>query len=284
VGRLADAVTWTGRFGALGLAAGATLLDRQQRAELTLRSRILSTASGRVEYEVTGSGPDVLILHGAGGGFDQGTWTARVLGLRGHRIISISRPGYLRTPDLGTLDEAVELVRAALDALDVQQATVIAASGGGLCGYALAMRHPERLRALVMLSAVSGHLVDSGLQLAWYLVRSGADINPTILSALRTSVGRGIVAELARTLAAPEQRIAGVRRDLALSRSAPAPTGISVPTLVIHGTSDGCVPFAHARRTIAGCLNGELVTIAGGGHLCLMTHPEVGERVRAFAE
>lgn len=270
-------------LGLLGLAAGAAVvLDRRQRGVLARRSRILLTPEGTVEVEVAGAGPDVLILHGSGGGFDQGTWTARVLGLSAHRVIAMSRPGYLGTPDRATMDEAVELVRGTLDALDVDRATIIAASGGGLAGSAFAMRYPERLRGLVMLSAVSGPVVRPGLSLALYFARSGSDVNRAILTMLRTPTGRGIVAELGRTLAAPERRIAGLVRDLALSQSAAAPAGITVRTLVVHGAADGSVPFAHAIRTMGGCLDGELMTVADGGHLSFMTHPEVAARVRAF--
>ena len=272
-------------LGLLALAAGAAaVLDRRQRRQLARRSRILATPQGMVEVELTGAGPDVLILHGSGGGFDQGTWTARVLGLSRNRVIAMSRPGYLGTPDLGTIDEAVELVRGTLDALNVERASIIAASGGGLAGSAFAMRHPNRLNGLVMLSAVSGPVVRAGLPLACYCARSGTDINRAILGMMRTRGGRRIVAELGRTVAAPERRIAGLLRDLALSQSAPAPAGISVRTLVVHGTADGSVPFAHATRTVGGCLNGELLAIPEGGHLCFMTHPEVGERVRAFLD
>lgn len=201
-----------------------------------------------------------------------------------NRVIAMSRPGYLGTPDRGTIDEAVELVRGTLDTLGVERAMIIAASGGGLVGSAFAMRHPSRLTGLVMLSAVSGPVVRAGLPLAWYCVRSGTDISRAIVATMRTRAGRGIVAELGRTVAAPERRIAGVLRDLALSQSAEAPAGISVRTLVIHGTADESVPFAHAIRTVGACVNGELLTIAEGGHLCFMTHPEVGEQVRAFLD
>jgi len=274
-----------GWLSAFGLVTGAAFaLERRERGRLARRSTVLSTPRGSVEVEITGAGPDVLLLHGAGGGFDQGTWMAHALGLRGHRLISLSRPGYLRTPDLPTNDEAIELAVATLDALGVARAAVIGASGGGMLACGLAMRHPERLSALVMLSAVSGPVIGAGPALALYFARTGSDVNRAILAAMATATGRRLITELVRTLAAPERRLPGVRRDLAVSRSFRPPTGIVVPTLVIHGTADGAVPFEHALRTVAGCTNGELVTIRGGGHLCCMTHREVGQRIGAFLD
>lgn len=267
----------------LGLGIGALLVaDRAGRASLARRPRAVSTRIGTVEVEITGSGPDVLLLHGSGGGFDQGTWIAHALGLRDHRVIAISRPGYLGTPDRRTIGEAVDLCAATLDALGVEHVSVVGASAGGMSASALASRHPERVRALVMLSAVSGPVTEMGWPLAFFYLRTGLDLNAAIAAAMRTSSGRVLLAELARTLAAPERRLPGVRRDITVSRSFEAPQGVETPTLVIHGTADHSVPFTHAERTAAGSTRAHLVAVRGGGHLCFMTDPEVGDRVRAF--
>src|SRR5206468_12640157 len=63
---------------------------------------------------ITGHGPGVLVLHGGLGGFDQGSWIAHALDLRAHRVIAVSRPGYLGTPDVGSLDAEADLYVAAL--------------------------------------------------------------------------------------------------------------------------------------------------------------------------
>jgi 2-hydroxy-6-oxonona-2,4-dienedioate hydrolase len=53
---------------------------------------------GEIEYAVVGHGPPVLVIHGAGGGFDQGVLLGRELAARGYRAIAVSRFGYWRTP------------------------------------------------------------------------------------------------------------------------------------------------------------------------------------------
>lgn len=266
----------------LWLGIGGFVVDRAGRSSLARRSHVLTTRAGTVEVEVTGSGPEVLLLHGSGGGFDQGTWIAHALGLRDHRVIAISRPGYLGTPDRGTIGEAVTVCLAALDAMGVERASLIGVSGGGMTASTLVSRHPERVSALVLLSAVSGPVAELGLPLAGYALRSTLQVNAEIVGAMRSSRGRALLGELVRTLTAPERRLAGLRRDAAVSRSFVAPIGIETPTLVIHGTADGVVPFSHAERSAAGSTNADLVAVKGGGHLCVMTHDEVGDRVRAF--
>jgi alpha-beta hydrolase superfamily lysophospholipase len=76
--------------------------------------------------------------------------------------------------------------------------------------------------------------------------------------------------------------VRGGLRDVRLSGSFTPPKGITVAALVVHGTADDAVPFEHAARTVRGCVNGTLIPIDGGRHLSLVTHAEVGERVREF--
>src|SRR5207245_10032035 len=90
---------------AVGLGMFALVLaDLRSRASLTRRSRIIATAKGPIELEITGDGHGVLVLHGGLGGLDQGSWIAQTLDLRAHRVIAVSRPGYPGPPALGTPD------------------------------------------------------------------------------------------------------------------------------------------------------------------------------------
>jgi pimeloyl-ACP methyl ester carboxylesterase len=76
----------------------------------------------------------------------------------GFELISPSRPGYLgtRLDGRGAIDDQADLYAALLDALGHDRAGVLTWSGGGPSGYRLAVRHPERVTALVAFAAVSG--------------------------------------------------------------------------------------------------------------------------------
>ncbi|GAA1654477.1 hypothetical protein GCM10009733_059780 [Nonomuraea maheshkhaliensis] len=50
---------------------------RAARESLEARSRVPATACGRIEMAEEGAGPPVLVVHGIGGGFDQGLSVAR---------------------------------------------------------------------------------------------------------------------------------------------------------------------------------------------------------------
>jgi pimeloyl-ACP methyl ester carboxylesterase len=71
--------------------------------------------------------------------------------------IMLFRPGYLGTPlgDNRTIDRQADLVIALLDALGIGSAGVLSWSGGGPCGYRLAVRYPDRITGLVSVAAVS---------------------------------------------------------------------------------------------------------------------------------
>ena len=61
-------------------------------------SEIANTAHGEIEYILKGSGPVILFLHGSPGGYDQGAIDMEMWIDAGFSVLSISRPGYLRTP------------------------------------------------------------------------------------------------------------------------------------------------------------------------------------------
>jgi pimeloyl-ACP methyl ester carboxylesterase len=71
---------------------------RRARELVSTVSRIAQTACGPIEYAIAGDGPPVLVVHGAGGGFDQGLHFGAPLAAKGFQVIAMSRFGYLRTP------------------------------------------------------------------------------------------------------------------------------------------------------------------------------------------
>ena len=124
----------------------------EARARVASGSRLAQAATGPIEYAAAGSGPPVLIVHGAGGGFDQGMALGDALADRFH-VIAVSRFGYLRTPlpeDASAVAQA-DAHAALLDALEIRQAAIIGASAGAPSALQFALRHPERTRALVLL-------------------------------------------------------------------------------------------------------------------------------------
>jgi len=88
-------------LGGLALAGGgyATGAFREARGQADSRlfgqGAVIATRAGALEYAVAGDGPPVMMIHGTGGGFDQGLLFAAALRQRGFRIVAPSRFGYL---------------------------------------------------------------------------------------------------------------------------------------------------------------------------------------------
>jgi pimeloyl-ACP methyl ester carboxylesterase len=277
--------------------------EREEAA--TARPTIIGTRRGTVECARTGEGPAVLLLHGAMGGYDQGLILGRsAVGSPAFEYVAVSRPGYLGTPlALGEApEEQADLCAALLDALAVPQAGVIAISGGGQCALQFALRHPDRCRCLVMISACSAPIAVR-LPLQFHLLGLMARV-PALTSRmrkrLRTDPERAVRRSIpdpqlrVQTLNDPEagplllalqestldrlaERLPGTRNDIAQSRAAFAypVEQISGPLLVVHGTADRAAPFAQARQLAARVPGAELLAIEGGEHVSIFTHRNV---------
>lgn len=85
-------------------AAGALVYFRYRsdlaaaKARVSSGSKLASTPAGLIEYADVGTGMPVLVINGAGGGFDQALEFGHPLIDSGFRVIAPSRFGYLRTP------------------------------------------------------------------------------------------------------------------------------------------------------------------------------------------
>lgn len=295
----------TGRlFATIAAALGAGVYLRyrsyMRSLEQTLRagSQVAQTAHGPIEYASVGEGPAMLILHGIAGGYDQGLLVTRLERENPFRLISVSRPGYLRTPlsTGATPEEQADTYVELLDMLGIDRVAVVGISAGGPSALQFALHHPHRCWALVSVSAVSGR-ISSQLTPSESLVGAMLDSDFTLWllsTAARgmlfslSGVNRQLQQELKRDPVRLEvimsilqplpisQRKAGFDNDLKQFEDLPTYelAHITAPTMVLHGTADSVVPLSHGEFVARTVPHAELVTIEGGGHLCVVTHKE----------
>src|SRR5688500_16302953 len=144
------------------VAAGAvarscsTALSKAE-ARVSVGSSIVSSRFGALEYAENGSGPPLLMVHGTGGGFDQGLDFSRGLAEAGHRIIAPSRFGYLRSdyPADPSSENQADAFVDLLDHLGIEKLPVLGGSAGALSAIEFALRHPDRCSALIALVPAS---------------------------------------------------------------------------------------------------------------------------------
>jgi pimeloyl-ACP methyl ester carboxylesterase len=272
----------------------------------------IETRAGAVECAVEGTGPPVLTLHGGAGGCDQGLLLAASAVGEGVRVVAPSRPGYLGTPLAAgpSPAEQADIYADILDSLGIDDAAVIAVSGGGPSALEFALRHPGRCRRLVLVSACTRRL-EFELPLRFHVMKLLARW-PALARVLMSGAVRDPVRAIRRSIADPQARAALLADPVAsslfsalqltiagrLAQRIPGTENdhkhcheadgwplerIAVPTLAIHGTADRIVGFDHAQGVAALVPGAELMAIEGGEHVCLFTHRRaIQTRVRAF--
>lgn len=286
---------------------------REARQRIATGSRIAHTACGPIEYAETGAGAPVLVVHGAGGGFDQGLAFAEPLARKGLRVIAMSRFGYLRTPLPADASAAAQADAHAclLDALKIARAAIVGASAGAPSSMQFALRHPERCRALVLLVPAAyvprpdraasmktpewtEFLSDTALRsdfLFWAAPRiSRATLLRAILATPPAVVEQASATEQARVAAVLKQILPVTPRRLGLLNDAAVTSTleryelerIAAPTLVISMRDDLFGTYDGARYTAEHVPGAQFIGYPSGGHLWVGHQDEVMSAITAF--
>jgi pimeloyl-ACP methyl ester carboxylesterase len=239
-----------------------------------------------------GGGEPVVLLHG----FPTSSllW-ARVAGFlpEGHRVLLVDLLGYGRSDRPGgrplTLRAHAERVVELLDAFGINYACVVGHDVGAGIAQQLAVRWPQRVARLGLVSAVAydGWPVRE-LRLARAMLPLTRHLPPTfLLSLLRKELLRGYaepgaglrsVARYVRPFGTPEGRDALVEHLLALDAAetqalAPRLKELVMPTAVVTGAHDPFLPPAVAERLAGDIPDATLEVIADGRHFLPEEHP-----------
>ncbi len=289
---------------ALAFLSGALLVNWQfeadmqrARAQALQGSVVVSTPCGPIEYQEAGSGVPLLTVHGSGGGHDQGMAFAGGLAAQGIRVIAMSRFGYLRTPmpfDASAAAQADAHV-CLLDALGIAKAAVMGGSAGAPSALQMAIRHPSRVYALVLLvpltykpptqadsapplpqwieAAVmrvigSDFLFWAGLHVARDQVTKLVLATPPDLLLQANPNERARIDAMLDGILPVSLRIEGLRSDTAASKSlVPSPlASVNVPTLVISARDDRYGTYASAQYTASQIAGAKFIGFEQGGH------------------
>ncbi|KON90077.1 hydrolase [Sporosarcina globispora] len=120
------------------------------------RVELLSVDGASIEYSVIGKGEPIFVFHGGHSNCNE-EFGYKALVDNGYSIITPSRAGYGSTSkELGkSLTVACEYYVKLLDHLRIEQVHIIAISAGGPTGIRFASLFPERVKSLILESAVS---------------------------------------------------------------------------------------------------------------------------------
>lgn len=111
-------------------------------------------------YEIHGSGEPLVLLHGSFMTITN-TWTGWIGELsKTRKVIAVEMQGHGRTADIDrdfSYENLADDIAALLDYLNIEQADVLGYSMGGGVAMQVAIRHPEKVRKVVSISAVFRH-------------------------------------------------------------------------------------------------------------------------------
>ncbi len=284
-----------GAISAIGLASAAYFWDMNRASQrIQGKSRVLSSPYGEIEYAEGGAGPAVLVIHGSGGGFDQGELLARAVLDDRFRWIAPSRFGYLRSTfhEGATFDHQAQAYAYLLDQLGIKQVAVVALSHGGPSALLFAVLYPERVSSLTLISC---GIASSATQdqteanqkgdrlttifkhdpLYWGITKlfrkqfmnlMGADSE--VVASL-TAEQRKLVDQLIDGMNPVSLRSAGVAFDNKATMPNERIAAIRSPTLIFHATDDNLQLFHNAEFAAATITGAKLVQFRKGGHLLL---------------
>lgn len=239
-----------------------------------------------------GQGPVLLLIHGIGDSSD--TWRPIIpLLARDHTVIAPDLLGHgLSDKPRGDYSVAAYAngMRDLLTVLGVERATVMGHSFGGGVAMQFAYQYPERCERLVLVSPggiahevnpllrlASAPLADLALPLlGWRPTRMLGHLFMKTLGWLGTDLGRDATDMLRVFDALPDAtaRRAFVRtlrsvvdwRGQAITMLDRSYLTRGLPTLLLWGTHDAVVPFAHAHQAHAAMPGSQLAIFHGAGH------------------
>ncbi|NVO27829.1 alpha/beta fold hydrolase [Donghicola sp. C2-DW-16] len=255
----------------------------------------------RVHAWVQGSGPDVVLIHGASGNLRDMTFDLAGRLTDRYRVIAFDRPAmgytdradprYNTIPDNGaeTVQEQAQMLQLAADKLGVQRPIVLGHSFGGSVALAWALERPEETGGLIVVSGAS-HPWPGGLGPSYTIPSSslGGRVAVPLVSALMPqkllktmvdgvfrpqSAPEGYADYLGGGLALRPDTLRANARQLTTLKPQLAqmvtryPT-LSMPVEIIHGDADDTVPIhIHAIPLSQQIPNAHLTVLPGIGHM-----------------
>lgn len=300
--------------GAFGLAWVSYQRDiHAARVRVSTGSQVAQTPCGPIEYAVAGEGPPVLIVHGAGGGFDQGLGFAEPLAARGFRVIAMSRFGYLRTPLPSNASATAQADAHAclLDVLNIRRAAIVGASAGAPSSVQFALRHPQRCAALVLLvpalyvpraAGAPSLRAPAGTEFLFETVLKSDFLFWAAIKLARSTMIRAIlatppavvesadageqarVAQILDSILPVSPRRLGLLNDAAVTSSLQRYEleRITAPTLAISVADDLYGTFESARYTAQNVAGARFVGYPSGGHVFVGHQNDVVSEIAAF--
>jgi 2-hydroxymuconate-semialdehyde hydrolase len=252
-------------------------------------ARSVNAAGIRTNVHDLGSGAPVLLIHGSGPGVSAwANWRLLMPELaKRRRVIAPDMVGfgYTDRPAQPRYDMDTWVAQAVglLDAMEIECADLVGNSFGGALSLALTIRHPKRVRRLVLMGSVGVKFpITPGLDAVWGYQPSLENMRALLdvfafnrklvtddLARLRfeASIRPGFQESYAAMFPAPRQRWI----DAMASRDDDI-RAIAQQALIVHGREDQVIPLANSLTLASLIPNAQLHVYPQCGHWTQIEH------------
>jgi 3-oxoadipate enol-lactonase len=253
-------------------------------------TRLPVSDGGHLEYEVSGAGPTVTLIHP--GLWDMRTWDLEFTRFvdAGYRVLRYDVRGYGKSsrPEPGQSYSHVRDLLELLDAADVMQTALVGCSMGGGIELDFALEHPERVWALVPVASGLGGFESTEEEDEWWAQRD-APIE-ALIEAGRLEEAQDLRLEIWAPLGTADERGARIRQiafdnlhEITMDESGeerPDPPAahrlaeIDVPTLILEAEHDPAEMHRIADFLAAEIMGSRKVVVEGADHVVNLRQPE----------
>ena len=267
------------------------------------------TVAGRAVNTIQlGSGPPIVFIHGLSGSWPN--WLEQMaVFANDHRVIALDLPGFGHSPGQAgevSMQGYAQLLDELLGQLDIERATLVGNSMGGLIAAETAASFPARVERLVLVSPAGVSTYRNpvtrrtmpAIRRLQQVLALGAGWTASHADGVATRprsrglVLKGVVAHPSRLpgpLAAEQLRGAGTDGFLSALEAIlefdlrPRLPLITCPTLIVWGTKDRLITVADASRFAEAIPGARKVVYEDTGHMAMLEQPaRFNELLREF--
>ena len=243
-----------------------------------------------LHYEVRGNGEPLVLVPGFASGAWSWQWQVKELA-RNFQVIIFDPRGIasskLKNGASVSIEKIADDIASLLTELEIDASHILGISFGGFVAQEFALRHPDKLKKLVLASTSFGgpnHIAPPMEVLAAFSATDGLNSSDRIRKYITTAFSPYFVSEhpevvdgfctLRERNVVPEE-VYGQQLASAVTFNAEERVQeIKTETLVLTGNKDAVVPPANSENLEKAISNARLRTIEGGGHMAFVEQAE----------
>ncbi|MCV2875962.1 alpha/beta fold hydrolase [Rhodobacteraceae bacterium XHP0102] len=266
-------------------------------------SQIIATHPHRWHVQIMGTGPDLVLIHGAGASTHSWRVMMPILA-QSYRVVAFDLPGQgfslAGTRSRSSLDLMAQDISRLLRAAEIRPHAIVGHSAGAALALQMMLHDPDLARGVVV---INGALENFSGAAGWLFPVMAKLMAMNPLTGLFLGSGmsdRRLIAILQTTGSNPDAETLSYYRHLMRKRSHIEATlammaqwtlerlnqdlpRIAAPVLFLHGAKDQAVSLDIAKRAMGAVPHGQLQVLADAGHLLPETHgAEAAAAVTSF--